>query len=181
MVLPSTLINIMFVFYKHVFKHRLGADAEKLWKFWADFFAMPIKREWASTNRYPCGDGDWSSTVPLTAHEDAGPCTQSKSANCLSWSGLHGVGTEKLTKHLICSNIKVAGKHDTNALRRLLVDFEESANGIYLGDHMWRFVLMFAKADEETHVNAWGLPSYNADNEVCSEVLRIWWKGRTPT
>ena len=33
---------------------------------------------------------------------------------------------------------------------------------------------MFAKADEETHVNAWGPPSYSADNEVCSKCFANW-------
>ena len=50
MVLPSTLIKIMFRFYKHEFRQRLGADAEKLEKFWADFFAKPIRRDVASTS-----------------------------------------------------------------------------------------------------------------------------------
>ena len=48
-VLPSTSIRIMFRHYEHEFKQRLGADAMKLEKFWADFFAEPIKKEWADS------------------------------------------------------------------------------------------------------------------------------------
>ena len=35
----------------------------------------------------------------------------------------------------------------------------------------WDIALLFAKADEETHVRAWGIPSYNGQDEVCSECL----------
>lgn len=107
----------------------------------------------------------------MTVHEDAGPCSKNKSANCLSWSGLLGVGDEKITKFLYCSSIKTGAYRDAFAWEHLLKDLEVLANGIMLGGHLWKFILLIAKADEETHVVAWGLPSYNAPDEVCSECL----------
>ena len=72
----------------------------------------------------------WSRVVPLTCHEDAGPFSKSKSANCLSFSGFLCAGGEKVTKYLCCSNVKAKGLYTTSAWRELIRDFEGLADGI---------------------------------------------------
>ena len=173
MVLPSTLIRCLHNHYKHEFQKRLGCDTRKLEPFWKQFFASRARRAWASQHPFLKSRAtvDWSHAVPLTVHEDAGPASKLLSANCLSFSGLLGVGDEKVTKFLVCSSIKNKTRTDHNAWPRLLADLDMLGEGIELGGEVWKFVFLFAKADEEQHVVSWGLPSYNAPDEVCSECL----------
>ena len=127
---------------------------------------------WRRKNIFLAEEGAvWERTVPLTIHEDAGPASKVLSANQVSFSGLLSSGDEKLTKFIIFTALKNKGVVDDNAWPSLIRDLEDLARGVRLGDDMWRFVLLFGKADEEVRVNTWGLPSYNAPNEVCSECL----------
>ena len=170
-IFPSSLIRMFDRYYSHELRRRVGADPRELEPFWQAFFSSQRRREWADTHPFLAGaTADWSHTVPITVHEDAGPCSKTKSACCLSWSGLPSRGDERVTKYLMCSHIK-GTNHTSDAWPAIIDDLETLARGIDLQSGRWRFVVLFAKADEETHVLGWGLPSYNDPGELCTECL----------
>ena len=105
MLLPSSLIKVVHAEYPREFVRRFGADSERLRSFWTDFLRRPRTRLWAS--RHPCLAGkaaaDLVTSVPITLHEDSGPCGKNSSGAIISWSCLLSEGPEKLTQFIICS------------------------------------------------------------------------------
>jgi hypothetical protein len=84
-------------------------------------------------------------TVPLTVHQDGGPCSKTQSADCISFSSLLAEGGEKVTKFLLASCI-YEKNNDTKVWNAILNDLDEAARGTDLDG--WQFVLLFSKADE---------------------------------
>ena len=85
-VLPSSLTNAMFTFYPWEFKVRFGAEVPLVRKFWRSFLLRPQCQAWARHHPFLSGKsvGDLKHTIPLAVHEDAGPCSKTLSANCVS-------------------------------------------------------------------------------------------------
>ena len=136
----------------------------KVKAFWDVLIQSPVRRAWAQQHASLRGktSEDLYTTVPLAVHEDAGPCTKKLSARCLSFSGVLGEGSEKLTNFLCASAIKsTKGNEDHKAWEAMLADFEHLANGsidvIDAEGTSWDFVLVFSKADEACRCNDWGL------------------------
>ena len=102
LVLPSTLVAMMFRHHPDEFKKCIGADSAKLRTFWSIFLQRPECRSWADAHPGLAGKsaGDLVTTIPCSIHADAGPATKSKSATCISWSSLVSEGLEN--KHNIC-------------------------------------------------------------------------------
>eukprot|EP00969_Alexandrium_andersonii_P201922 8922233-Alexandrium_andersonii.AAC.1 len=80
----------------------------------------------------------------------------------------------------MASSIKVPGaKPLDKAWPMILKDFDDLSTGFVNGSPIardadgtvWRFVLLFAKADQDCQCVEWGLPHYGAKDEVCTECL----------
>eukprot|EP00959_Pyramimonas_sp_CCMP1952_P177472 3709781-Pyramimonas_sp.AAC.1 len=177
-ILPSSWIKLLLRFSPREFRLRLGADASKVKAFWEGWYRFPVRVAWSQDHAHLRGKAapDLFTTVPLAVHEDAGPVTKKLSARCLSFSGVLGVGTEKLTNLLCASAIKgKKGEDDLKAWDVIIADLETLASGGFeLRDadgSLWKFVLMFAKADEECRCNDWGLVHFSSADEVCPECL----------
>ena len=108
-----------------------------------------------------------TSTIPIVVHQDAGPCSKTKSADTISWSSMISQGGEKITKFLIATSI--ANRENDNKVWRVILD--DMMLAATSGIAGWKFVLLFAKADEEQRSQKWGLPHYSDDTEICSESL----------
>ena len=181
MLLPSTLVRLLFEHYPHEFRRRLVADTDKLRNFWAEFLSQPHTALWASRHPFLRGKtvGDLVCTVPCVVHSDAGPCTKRASCNVLSWSVLLSVGDEKLCKFVIASYLKKASGGDEHAWARIVEDFDELATSVVGGVAVanegrttWKCVMLLCKSDEEVKVNEFGMTSYNAPaGEVCADCL----------
>ena len=184
---PSRLIAALHRHHKEQFHERLGAKPDELRTFWQGFQRQPHNRAFVERHPFLAGMGldDLSYVVPLAVHEDAGPVSKSQSATIISWSSIVGKGSEKLTHFPIASWVK--GKHETQlsdhpCWQVLLHDFEKLARGhdheraesIVAdagGGRPWRFVLLFAKADEQNRCDQWGLVHYNAVGQCCPDCL----------
>ena len=176
MVLPSAWARAISMHYPREFRLRFGADEDRLLAFWQGLLARPLGREMASRIQYLNGKtpSQLKNTIPLVVHEDAGPCSKSKSANCISFSSLLGIGSEKSCKYLVSTYLKNRGDRSQAPWIVVLNDLDKLANGdimIECFDKLWDMVLLFAKADEETRSMEFGLASYNDVDEVCSECL----------
>ena len=106
-ILPSSWITLLLRFSPRDFRIRLGADKRKVNAFWDVLFQSPVRRAWAQQHASLRGktSEDLYTAVPLAVHEDAGPCAKKLSARCLSFSGVLGEGSEKLTNFLCASAI----------------------------------------------------------------------------
>ena len=107
-LLPSTLIRLLYERYPSMFRIRLGANERMIVKFWTQFLARAENAKWAAT--HPALRGklpiELRLTVPCSMHEDAGPISKLSSADCVSWSSIVGEGDEKVTHLLSWSYIK---------------------------------------------------------------------------
>ena len=96
-----------------------------------------------------------------------------------SWSSILGVGKELDSKFpafwLVKSTQEYTRGDTETAWLALLEDFDCMALGVdsdtrapllFEGDQ-WSQVLLFGKGDMEVNVLEWGLPSYNAGDEMC--------------
>ena len=110
LLLPSTLRRLLFKDYPLQAAKLLGARRELVQNFWGQFFERPANRQWAEHHPVLRGKDleELSTMVPLAVHQDAAPCSKTKSFNCKSFSSLLGDGDEKATKLLCCSCIKKA-------------------------------------------------------------------------
>ena len=178
-ILPSSMIEMMFRDYPTMAKRALGADTTKLRQFWTTFLQQPASKAWADAHPHLAGKSvaDLVSTIPCTVFLDAGPVTKRKSATVLSFTSMLSEVEEKLGQYLIGSFIKTQPGGDHGAWQLVLSDFDALASGVVSGRTVaqdgrirFKFVLMVAKADEETRSNTFGLASYSA-NEPCSECL----------
>ena len=180
-LLPSTILRSLSRFYPGEFRRRLGADRGLLESFWGQY-----KQRWLAVHPIlnTMTRDQLAYTIPLTIHEDAGPITKKSSANCISFASLLAEGNEKLTHFLCVSYIKkvrAEGVDNAPMWQALLADLEALCTGAVNGrivapvepdGHVgWRFVILFAKADEQVRCDDWGLPHYNAAHECCSECL----------
>ena len=82
---PKTLIRIMHQHYPKFFERSLGADSNVLRDFWTEFLRRPRTRTWAAAHpalrdKTPA---DLVCMVPCRVHADAGPCSKTKSAQCV--------------------------------------------------------------------------------------------------
>ena len=180
---PSTLIRLLHERYPSMFRIRLGANERTIKTFWTQFLARDENAKWAATHpalrgKHPI---DLRLMVPCSLHQDAGPISKLSSADCVSWSSVLGEGDEKVTHVLSWSYIKAKqNKPDIScAWDVFLKDWEALATGYVDGQavarhdsgEVWSFALMFAKADEETRCNAWGLTHWQSASECCTECL----------
>ena len=182
-LLPSTLIRLLYERYPSMFRIRLGANERMIVKFWTQFLARAENAKWAAT--HPALRGklpiELRLTVPCSMHEDAGPISKLSSADCVSWSSIVWEGDEKVTHLLSWSYIKSKSSSldKSYAWDVFLKDWEALATGFVDGQavarhdsgEVWSFALMFAKADEETRCNAWGLTHWQSADECCTECL----------
>ena len=130
-------------------------------------------------------DDDLTWVIPLALHEDAGPVTKQLSATCLSFSAVLGEGTEKISHFLCASYLKRVGNNSELQGKALwgaiLSDFEALSRGRIGGLDVaaasgsaggrWRFLPLFAKGDEQTRCDQWGLVHYSGRHFVCPECL----------
>lgn len=170
LVRPSKLLDILRTYYPRSFRQRLGADEQTLTDFWQAFRSTPEGLD--RTARHPhlnaiTADG-WRRVIPISVHEDAGPFTKSLSCITVSFSSVVSTGSDKETQFLIASVIKQKGADQRMHAfwDVLLADFCSLATDGLAG---WKFVLLAAKGDLETRSNSWGMASYNAAHEMCSE------------
>ena len=181
-VLPSTMLKMLHSAHPRQFERHLGATKHVLEAFWKGFTAnLRRQGEELSEALRSVNPADYNRLVPLTVHEDAGPCTKRLSAPCVSFSGLLGQGDEKVAKYVCFSSLTRNDSNDNNheGWKCLLKDLDDLLLGMKDGEVIalnedgqpWLFILLFAKADEECRVSAWGLVSYNAPDEVCPECL----------
>ena len=181
MVLPSTLTRMIHDHYPAVFQTRFGATPENTKAFWQGFFGRPENAEAIAVHPALSGKtpDDLTYCIPCTLHQDAGPYSKRRSAECISFSSLLGSGSEKTTKFLICNTMKTRRSVPCDvAWPRLLEDWEAMARGEVngrqiagvAGGERWSFVLLYLKADEENQANEWGLPHF-ASNEPCPYCL----------
>ena len=173
-LLPSTLVRLLFNQYRWHFRTALGADTVKLRAFWTEFLARPRSRAWAQRH-FALRDkspGDLVCMLPVVVHTDAGPCTKRKSAHCVSWSGLLGTGSEKVTKFFAFTYLKATSDGDAPAWQALVRDFRTLAtDGVASeGRRRWKMVLLACKSDEEARANEMGLVHWGGP-EPCSDCL----------
>ena len=97
MVLPSAWVSLLAKISPREARLRLGADKQVVRQFWEQFCDSPTRRDWMAQHFVLVGKtiDELSSYIPLTVHEDAGPCTKQLSARCLSFSSLLATGNEK--------------------------------------------------------------------------------------
>ena len=183
-VLPSTLVHAIFTYYPEEFKTRLGGKVKDVLQFWRGFFRRDQCCRWAQHHPFLVGKTvqELKYTIPLTIHEDAGPCSKTSSSNCVGFSSLLSRGDEKMCKFLCFSFIKSTTQNrcEYDAWRRVLQDLEEMTTGKAGGKEIahdtdtgiiWKFVLLFAKGDGEVQAVTWGLPHHSSKDEVCPDCL----------
>jgi hypothetical protein len=184
MLAPSAIIRRIYANYPHEFRRRLGADdPARVRSFWEQLYT-PRNHKWLREHSIlrTLSMDDLQYVIPLALHEDAAPVTKRLGANTISFSSVLAEGNEKLTHFLSTTYIKrvraEAGDH-TPMWNALLADFEALSTGIVDGIAVapiegveggcWKFLLLFSKADEEVRCGEWGMVSYSAADEVCSE------------
>ena len=178
-ILASSYITCLYKHFPEAFVRRLGADAGRVSSFWSQMLAKPeVAAAFAEHPSLSSVHGDkWRHIIPLALHEDAGPISKRMSANVISFNSVLGTGSEKVTHFLLATYAKRVGSgaFDAEQLWSLfLTDFEALRNGIDLPNDqggVWRFVLLFIKADEQQRCDGYGLTHYNSPGENCSECL----------
>lgn len=166
---PTSLIRMIQEHYPREFELRFGAEPRKVRSFWNMFFISDTRADWASQHPFLKGrkPADLERTLPLVVHQDGGPCSKVRSADCISFGSMLGEGSEKITKFLLSTCLDDPD-NDWKIWEAILSDLDEAAT---MGVGGWYFCLLFAKADELQRSIKWGLPSYNDPMEVCSECL----------
>jgi len=166
---PTNLMRLMLHDYPREFKLRFGAEVAKVRSFWQTQIDSPVRPNWANEHSILKGKSvdDLAHTIPIAVHQDAGPCTKTKSADCISFSSLLAEGGEKVTKLLLATCV-ADSNNDWQVWREVLKDLDEAATR---GVDGWFLVLLFGKADEEQRSQKWRVPHYNDVAEICSECL----------
>ena len=110
-MLPSSLPRLINRAYPSAFEQRLGAHRSRLKEFWSGFYSKPENQAIAKVHPALIGKraADLNDIVPCVLHQDTGPFSKLKSADCVSFSSLVGAGPEKVCKFLIMTYIKTAG------------------------------------------------------------------------
>lgn len=98
-VLPSTVIKLI-ARNPAEFRLRLAPSKEKIHEFWQHFFSTDDGQHYKALHPHLRNKtvAELSTRFPVVVHEDAGPFTKLKSMDVVSWSSLHGRGTELETK-----------------------------------------------------------------------------------
>jgi hypothetical protein len=99
--------------------------------------------------------------APLAVHEDAAPCSKTKSLYCKSFSSLLAEGDEKVAKFMCCSCVKSPGRGRDGSWNLIFADLLALGTGMVDGIEVakdpdgtiWFFCLLFATGDEEVHSN----------------------------
>jgi len=170
---PSAIIRRLYQHCPDDFARILGADSGRLRSFWEQLYTRK-NTKWLNDHHLLRGMrmDDLAFVVPLALHEDAAPVTKLLGANIISMSSVLGLGNEKVTQFLIATYVKrkKAEAFDHTPLWNAIL---EDLEGLFQKDEAsrgpWRFLLMFALGDEEVRCVEWGLTSYGAAQECCSE------------
>jgi len=98
-VLPPS--KVIAAFLKHNPEHfstTLGADAAALRKFWDGFKSQKANAAFFENHNFLKGMSlkQLSNVVPIIVHEDTGPVSKGKSANCISWYAITAKGNVSL-------------------------------------------------------------------------------------
>jgi hypothetical protein len=170
---PSSMIGRLYRHYPSEFARRLGADAARVRSFWEQLFRKGNK-QWLREHHYlsKLSMDELAHVVPMVLHEDAAPVTKNLSANMISISSMLGLGGEKFTQLLVATHVKrkkADGEDHSSLWKEILEDFEGLMKEDTLARGPWKFLLLFALGDEEVRCVEWGLTSYNAKDECCSE------------
>ena len=126
-VKPSTTISILIRAPPVRFSKALGLRPSEVRSCW--IIVLSSRDGVVYQALHPCLRGrtidQLSTMVPITLHEDAGPYSQKRSTNIVSFSSLLGKGSKKEVKYLIMSAIKLkksAGTQDAAAWAVVLDD-----------------------------------------------------------
>ena len=172
-VKPSALLGLICDNYPREFRLRLGADTSVLREFWEGMYNSPFRRNLLAEHPLLGGliPAVLTCAIPLTLHEDAGPCSKGLGANALSYSSVVANASEKVVKLLFASGIKQPGRniHKTYDvwLEDVLLLFRTGIR-CRKTNKLWEFILLFAKADEECRAIQWGCLTMAPPNPAAS-------------
>ena len=183
---PTSLLKFIFEKSPAAFELRLGANSDKCSRFWEGIYASTSGRE--MFDLHPCLQGKTPANlrhaVPVFLHEDAGPYSKARSANCISYSSILGIGREKETKMLFSSEVKFSKVdgfvQDRASWNLFFAEFDLLAAGVdedgvpyflNLDGSFWSFILVGGKGDMEVICMAWGLNGYGDRDEICGWCL----------
>lgn len=170
---PSAIIRRLYAHNPSEFTRILGAERGRVRSFWEQFWTTKNDKY---LSEHPLLRGlaldDLACIVPLVLHQDAAPITKLLGANMISVSSILGLGSEKTTQLLIATHIKrnkAEAPNLSHLWQAILDDFEVLFHKDEASRGPWRFVLLFALGDEECRCVEWGLTSWSAAEECCSE------------
>ena len=183
---PTSLLTFIFQKSPTAFELRLGANSDKCFRFWEGIYASTAGRELFDLHPALMGKtpADLRHAVPLFLHEDAGPYSKRRSANCVSYSSILGIGREKDTKMLFSSEVKFSKEdgfvQDRASWDIFFSEFDRLAAGV--DEHgtpyfpirdgsYWSFIMIFGKGDMEVICQVWGLNGYGDRDEICGWCL----------
>ena len=95
-----------------------------------------------------------SFAIPVAIHQDAGPCSKSKSAGCIRFSSLLAESNETTAKFLLATRVADKGS-GTIIWGEILKNLESAVTSHFGG---FSCVLLSARAGEEQRCIKWGLP-----------------------
>ena len=95
--------------------------------------------------------------------DDAGPISHTNSSCVRIFYSLLGIGSEKETRYLMCTMLKVEEGED-KSWELIMASFEQLARECGLED--WSGMLLFLGADLDYVCNMLGLPHFNS-NDMC--------------
>ena len=98
-ILPSDIIKLI-ARSPDQFKLRLAPSTDEIELFWQDFFSSESGMQYKRVHPHLKNATAQSlkSKLAIRIHQDAGPFTKSLSVDVISWSSMHGTGTELETK-----------------------------------------------------------------------------------
>ena len=135
---PTALLKLIFERSPSAFRKGLGADSDLCYKFWCGIYASAKGREFFELHPGLRGKtpADLKYTVPMGLHEDAGPYAKRRSANCVSYSGILGVGRDVETKLLYATEVKFSKAdgfvQDQKSWEIVVREFDMLALGVML-------------------------------------------------
>ncbi len=169
-ILPSTMLNWLSRDIPGKFKLCMGADPDRLRRFWADLFSSSVGQEFR--NAHPFLSSGQSPEqlqrcIPITIHEDAAPYSKRRSVTTVSWHSVLGEGSDWETRIMAMTWVSDTDNplDVTHCWHRLLQDFEQLENGF--GDG-WSATLLWGIGDLEQTVK-WGAPDFRVagDTVLC--------------
>ena len=153
------------------FEHHLGASPNGVSEFWRSLRSSASGQELWDSHPWLRGktprDLKWH--LPLVVFDDSGPFTENNSVFVRCFYSILGQGSEKHTRFLISTGVKVGGNPDTTPDRSwepIMQSFDRLAGPAEHGS--WGGILLFVGADLEYACNVLGLQHYNGAR-VCME------------